>query len=97
LYWTPICIVLGITLLAAILALYLAKIRDLGSGLLPARPGKATAGRLLSTPLGLAFRLLKPSIIIWAATMLLLAAMYGSIFGDLDAFIGSKICSRQYL
>ena len=55
--WRPIWIVLGISLLAAGLALYLAKIRDLGSGLLPARPGRARAGKLLSTPLGLAFRL----------------------------------------
>jgi len=88
--WRPIWIVLGISLLAAGLALYLAKIRDLGSGLLPARPGRARAGKLLSTPLGLAFRLLRSSIIIWAATMFVFAAMYGSIFGDLDTFIGSN-------
>jgi len=88
--WGPIGLILAISILTAALALYLAKIRDLGSGLFPARPGRARATKLLSTPIGLAFRLLRSSIIIWAATIFSLAAMYGSIFGDLDSFIGSN-------
>jgi len=86
----PILVLLGITILVTALALYLAKIRDLGTGLLPDRPGKANAARLLSSPLGLAFRLLKTSIFVWAAAIFIFAAMYGSIFGDLESFISSN-------
>jgi len=89
-YWWPIWILLGVTAAAIALALYLSKIRDLGSGLLPARPGRSTASPLLSSPLGLSFRLLKTSLLIWSGTIFLFAAMYASIFGDLESFIDSN-------
>jgi ABC-2 type transport system permease protein len=55
--------------------------RDLGAGLVPARPGPPTAGRLLSSPLGLAVRLQRGALIAWAVSLALLGGVYGGV-GD---------------
>lgn len=89
-YVWPIFIVLAISVLFVFLAFVLARIRDLGRGLLPEKRGKSHGGRLLSSPLGLSLRLQKTSIIVWTLTIFILAAMYGSVFGDLEGFINSS-------
>lgn len=54
--------------------------RDLGAGLLPERPGVAAAPRWLGSPLGLAWRLQRGTLIAWAAAAAAfgLAAGFGS-------------------
>lgn len=89
-YWWPIIVVLIISIALTALAFTLAKIRDLGRGLLSERPGKRHANHLLSSPFGLAIRLLRTSILVWAITVFVFAAMYGSIFGELERFIESN-------
>ena len=88
--WWPIVILLLITCAVAALAFVLARIRDLGSGLLPERKGHAHASALLSGPGGLAMRLLRTPFIIWTLVMVILAAMYASVFGDLESFMDSN-------
>jgi len=52
-YWWPIALTIGVALLLVVLAFYLNAIRDLGSGFLPARPGRKNASIFLQSPLGL--------------------------------------------
>ncbi|MDQ3923439.1 MAG: ABC transporter permease [Actinomycetota bacterium] len=53
--------------------------RDLGSGLLPARPGPAAASPLLRGPLALAWRLHRGALIAWAAGFAVFGAVFGSV------------------
>jgi ABC-2 type transport system permease protein len=48
-------------------AFALARRRDAGAGLVPLRPGRPTAGRLLTGPLGLAWRLERGNLAGWSA------------------------------
>lgn len=88
--WWPITVILLVSAVIALAAFALASMRDLGQGLFPERPGRRHASRMLSSPFGLALRLLKASILVWAATVFLLAAMYGSTFGHLESFISDN-------
>ncbi len=88
--WWPILVLLLITGAFVALAFVLARIRDLGSGLLPERKGRAHASALLNGPGGLAARLLRTPFIIWTLVMVILAAMYASVFGDLENFMDSN-------
>lgn len=55
--------------------------RDLGAGMLPTRPGPATAGGALSSPLGLAWRLQRGALTGWLVGVVLIGALYGGL-GD---------------
>jgi ABC-2 type transport system permease protein len=74
-----LCLVALVALLAA--AVQLLDHRDLGAGLLPARPGEPVAGRFLGSPLGLALRLQRGALIGWTVSLALLGALYGGV-GD---------------
>lgn len=71
--------------------------RDIGSGLLPSRPGSSRAGRGLLRPLGLARRLQRGSIIGWTAGLLLLGIGFGSIGNDVQDLMGSSEFSESVL
>jgi ABC-2 type transport system permease protein len=62
-----------------VLALALVDRRDVGAGLVPARPGRARASWALSGTLGLATRLHRTAGLGWAAGLLLLGIAYGSV------------------
>ena len=64
--WWVLCLPLAVFALGTALAFVLAARRDLGAGLLPDRPGRATASRLLSGPFGLAWRLEWGTLLGWA-------------------------------
>ncbi|WP_099221521.1 ABC transporter permease [Listeria costaricensis] len=96
-YWWPIGLGLALALIFSLLALYLNSIRDLGAGFLPTRPGRKTASRWLTTPLGLAFRLQRTTIIAWAIGMWVLGAAYGSVFGDLESFFNENEFIQQMM
>ncbi|GGJ71199.1 ABC transporter permease [Virgibacillus salexigens] len=96
-YWWPILLTIGVSFILCILALYLNGIRDLGSGFLPAKPGKKYASVLLKSPLGLSFRLQRTGIIAWAIGMFVLGASYGSVLGDLDTFFEDIDMMKQML
>jgi ABC-2 type transport system permease protein len=83
----PVFAVLGIALAFAALAFWLNSIRDLDQGLIPARKGKSEASWLLKYPEGLAFRLLRGPLAVWAGVMLLLGIAYGAVLGDVSTFI----------
>ena len=77
--WWPLLLALGLSVLLVAAAGSLARRRDLAAGLVPPRPGPATADRLLSSPLGLAWRLHRTSLAWWGAGLLLFGLAYGSL------------------
>ncbi len=74
-------------------AFLLAARRDLGAGLLPDRPGPATAGALLRGPLGLAWRLQRGTLAGWTAGLL----AGGIASGAAGKGIGSLLSSSAQL
>lgn len=96
-YWWPVFVTLGAGVLLGALGFYLSSIRDLGAGLIPAKPGRKHASSFLQSTLGLGIRLQRTAIITWIIGLFILGAMYGSIFGDLEAFFSDNEMIQQIL
>ncbi len=95
--WWPVPVVLLLALVVAAVALYLNAIRDMDQGFIPERPGSKTASALLQSPLGLAFRLLRTTIIAWLVGLMLLGATYGSIMNSIESFLAKNEMIAQML
>ena len=96
-YLWPIFVLLGVFLALGALALVLNKRRDLGQGMIPAKPGKGHGGWLLSSPLGLALRLCRTFLIGWGGVLALFGIMYGSILNEMESFIaGSEMLQAMF-
>lgn len=80
-YWWPILIVTLQAVAVAAIAFALNRVRDMGQGFIPAKPGKRNASAFLRSPLGLSLRLMKTLIIGWLIGMFTLGATYGSVMG----------------
>ena len=88
--WKPVLFLLLETAALFAAAFMLNARRDMDRGFIPVRPGRGAASRLLASPLGFAFRLVKTSVIIWAVVMFSLGASYGSIFADIETFVSES-------
>ena len=75
--WWPLLLPLAFALVTAAIGYVLAGRRDLGASLVAVRPGPAGAAPWLGTPLGLAFRLQRASIVGWTLAL----AIGGMAFG----------------
>ncbi|MDI9934262.1 anibiotic ABC transporter [Rhodococcus opacus] len=62
--------------------------RDIGSGLVPTRPGPARASRSLPTAVGSAWRMQRTILFWWAFGIVVLAVVYGAIADQIDDFLG---------
>ena len=87
--WTLLLLAAAAVALVGV-AYFLLGIRDLGGGLVPPRPGPATASAALSRPLGLATRLQRGSLIGWAAALTLSGVSYGSVGQDVGDLVGDN-------
>ncbi|MCL2098865.1 MAG: hypothetical protein FWH24_00320 [Oscillospiraceae bacterium] len=96
-YWLPVFFMLAIALIISAIAYRLNYSRDIDRGLIPSRAGRAYGSVLMRSPLGLAFRLLKVSLIVWTAGMFVLAASYASILGEVDDFIAENEMYQQLI
>lgn len=63
--------------------------RDHGAGLLPDRLGPADAGRSLSGPLGLAWRLQRGVFFGWTVAFVLLGLVFGNVATNIGSFMES--------
>lgn len=88
--WWPVFVILLIGAAATVLAFWLCGIRDMGEGIIPVRPGKRNAAPYLKNTEGLAWRLLRTSVAIWAVIVPILGIAYGSIMGDMESFISTN-------
>ncbi|HCS73824.1 MAG TPA: ABC transporter permease [Clostridiales bacterium] len=96
-YWWPIFVSLGVSIIIFGISLYLNSIRDIGAGFIPTKPGRRKASIFLNSPLGLALRIQRTSIIAWLVGMFVLGISYGSILGDLEGFLSSNDILGQML
>src|SRR5690625_646444 len=93
--WMPLVFALIFCIIVASIAFGLEGTRDMGSGYLPSREGRARAKRsLLSVP-GLFIKLNKGMIISWLIAFVIMGAAYGSIYGDMQTFIESNEMMQQ--
>jgi ABC-2 type transport system permease protein len=87
--WWVLLVALAFIVVAAVAAFALESRRDLGAGLLPDRDGPARASGRLASPLGLAWRLHRGTLVAWGVAFLLLGAFLGAISADLGPFLTS--------
>jgi ABC-2 type transport system permease protein len=71
-------------------AFVLAARRDQGAGLMQPRPGPATAGRLLSGPAGLSWRLQRAAVAGWAAGFLVGGMAIGVVTKSIGKLVGTS-------
>ncbi|HHY10741.1 MAG TPA: tetronasin resistance protein, partial [Firmicutes bacterium] len=88
--WLPIACAAIFSVILIITAFTLEGLRDMGAGYLRPRAGRARAKKsLLSVP-GLFIKLNKGLIIGWLSSFFILGAAYGSIYGDMEAFLAGN-------
>lgn len=93
--WLPLLFALIFSLVFTVLAFVLEEHRDMGAGYLPEREGRATAKKsLLSVP-GLFFKINKGVMIGWLIAFVVMGAAYGSIYGDMQVFLGGNELMKQ--
>ncbi|MFC7403653.1 ABC transporter permease [Georgenia alba] len=85
--WWPLGLCVGFAAVTTAVAYWLESRRDLGAGLMASRTGSARAAGWLSSPLALAFRLQRSSLVGWSIALGVSALAYGA-FADvlLDSF-----------
>lgn len=96
-YWWPVLVILAASAIIFGISLYLNSIRDLGAGFIATRMGRKNASRFLTSPLGLALRLQRTSILAWIIGIFILGVSYGSILGDLEGFLSSSEMIQQMI
>jgi ABC-2 type transport system permease protein len=93
--WWPALISVAAVVVLLTAALRLFARRDIGSGIVAARPGPARAGRRLQGSLGLAWRQQRASIAGWAAALFLTGIGYGAIGDDVKDLLGDSQFSHD--
>jgi ABC-2 type transport system permease protein len=88
--WWPLLLLVAVAVFLVAAATALTVRRDLGAGLVAARPGPPTAAPWLGHPLGLAFRLQRGSLLGWGAGVLVIGIAYGWIGPTVDTFVGQN-------
>jgi ABC-2 type transport system permease protein len=88
--WAPLLLCLAATAALTLGAVALLDHRDLGAGMLPTRPGAATAPRSLLSPLGLAWRLQRGAVVGWTAGLVLLGALYGGLGDSVETLLADN-------
>jgi ABC-2 type transport system permease protein len=95
--WWVLCLPLAVFALGTAAAFALAARRDLGAGLLPDRPGRATASRLLSSPSGLAWRLEWATLLGWLTGYVFTFAACGAAAKGIGQLFGtSSALQREF-
>lgn len=95
--WFPLILAAVFSVIVVIIAFALEGGRDMGAGYLPEREGRESAKKsLLSVP-GLFTKLNKGVMISWLIAFVIMGAAYGSIYGDMQAFLESnEIMSQMF-
>jgi ABC-2 type transport system permease protein len=88
-WWVLVLLVGAATVLAGTAAA-LSTRRDIGAGLVPSRPDRATAAAGLSSPWALAWRLHRGGLIVWTVGVAVGAGIFGAIAHDVSAAVGQN-------
>jgi ABC-2 type transport system permease protein len=95
--WWPLLLPLAATALLVVAARRLLDRRDLGAGLVQPRPGAAAASRWLSTPLGLAWRLQRSTLLAWAVGVGVLGFVYGGLGESVETLFADNPDAQVFL
>jgi ABC-2 type transport system permease protein len=87
--WWVLLPAVGVGVALTALGYWLAGQRDLGAGILASRPGTAGAAGWLRSPLALAWRLQRGSVLGWACGFAALGAVLGGVTGSVTDFADS--------
>jgi ABC-2 type transport system permease protein len=93
--WWPLLLLVALALAAGATAYALFDRRDLGAGILPARPGPARASSTLGSAVGLPWRLQRGAVLGWAAGLFLGGIAYGSIGDDVGSLVGDSSFAKD--
>jgi ABC-2 type transport system permease protein len=97
--WWPMLLLVAASVVGVVAAYQLFARRDIGSGMLAARPGPGRAGEGLVAGerlgLGLAWRLQRGTAFGWAAGLFLGGLSYGSIGNDIGDMVGDGEAARD--
>ena len=88
--WAVLLLPFTLALVSTAAAFWLAGKRDVDAGVVAPRPGPAGASRSLGSPLGLAWRLHRPSLIGWTIGIIFLGLVYGSVANGIGDFINNS-------
>lgn len=88
--WWPLALLVAGSVALVGVAYALLSRRDLGGGLVAARPGPPAASGWLGRPWGLAVRLQRATLLAWAAGLVLTGIAYGSLGEDVADLIGDS-------
>jgi ABC-2 type transport system permease protein len=88
--WWVLALPVAVAVLLAAVAGLLAARRDYAAGLLPARPGPDRAPAWLGSPLALAWRLQRGTLIAWLAGALVYGVAFGSAAKGIGGLLGSS-------
>ncbi|MDQ0377838.1 ABC transporter permease [Amycolatopsis thermophila] len=87
-------LVAAAVVLGAVACLLLPR-RDVGMGILPARPGPAVAARGLRSPFALAWRMHRGLLIGWAVGFAVMGALFGSLAAGIGDVVGDSAQAQQ--
>lgn len=92
--WWVLLLSVAASAVLLVVAVALARRRDVGVGLLAPRDGAATAPGSLRSPLGLAWRLQRGSLLGWLAAFVIMGLILGSLAGSLSGLLsGNKVAT----
>lgn len=96
-HWWVAAVPLVVTAVAVVVAERLASHRDLGTGVLPVRPGPAHAAPWLRSDLALAWRLQRVSLLGWAIAFAVVGGLLGTLASDAASFITSPEAKQFFV
>ncbi|MFG1944167.1 ABC transporter permease [Nonomuraea sp. NPDC048826] len=77
--WWVLALMAAVSVIAVLATVLLVRNRDLGSGMLARRAGRATAAPYLRGPLGLAWRQQRGALLGWTAGFVVAGALFGTL------------------
>jgi ABC-2 type transport system permease protein len=95
LHWWVLVISLLVTIVVTAAAFAFAGRRDLGTGLLPVRPGRPAARGSLAGPLGLAWRLQRGPLLAWASAFVVYGVVMGALASSVAQLVGTSAGARK--
>ncbi|HLN78137.1 MAG TPA: hypothetical protein VK204_13905 [Nocardioidaceae bacterium] len=95
--WWPLVLSLAFTAALLLATVALESRRDLGAGVVPSRPGPASAGVGLSGVVGLAWRLQRGAVLGWVVGIWAMGLLLGSFSESIENMVEENPTLRQYL